>query len=377
MTMFKCFFKIVNAYKVSIIVGLVLYAVLLSLGAGSEEYGGTVINVAVIDRDGSELSAALNVFLTNRYNLVEVEDDTEALQDALFYRDADYILFIPQNFERDFLNGNSNPLEKSVPPESVASVYFDNQLNHYFSTLKAYLNAGSDLGAALENAEKDISSETVSLKLIENDNKSDAGGSFRIASYILIVLLSSTISFVLMAMGKNKLKQRMNCSSLSSKSRNIQIVLACSICSMGIWLFVAAVSIIACGKDATADVIPWRTANLLAYLPVCVSIAFLMGQVLKTSNAVIGVMNILSLGMSFLCGAFVTQDLLGEKILSVSKFLPAYWYIRNHDALSDYGLNDLWKKPFFEGILIQLGFAAAVFMVTLVVTRQRKQSSLS
>jgi len=64
-------------------------------------------------------------------------------------------------------------------------------------------------------------------------------------------------------------------------------------------------------------------------------------------------------------------------VLAVAKFLPSYWFVRANDAIS--GLTVLSRdslSPIFTGILIQLGFAAALFSVTLFMSRDRSASSV-
>lgn len=43
------------------------------------------------------------------------------------------------------------------------------------------------------------------------------------------------------------------------------------------------------------------------------------------------IVNTVSLGSSFLCGVFVQQELLGETVPSIARFLPAYWYVKAVD----------------------------------------------
>ena len=44
--------------------------------------------------------------------IIEVADNEEARNDALFYRDVNYIIYIPENFREDFLNQKNPKIEK-------------------------------------------------------------------------------------------------------------------------------------------------------------------------------------------------------------------------------------------------------------------------
>lgn len=75
-------------------------------------------------------------------------------------------------------------------------------------------------------------------------------------------------------------------------------------------------------------------------------------------------------------GAFVPLELLGDGILTVSRFTPTFWYtsaLEKITALTRYDWAVL--APVVGDILVQLGFAAAFFSVALVLGRLRRQSS--
>lgn len=83
----------------------------------------------------------------------------------------------------------------------------------------------------------------------------------------------------------------------------------------------------------------------------------------------------IALGMSFLCGVFVPQNMLGEQVLSASKFLPAYWYVKANDMLG--GMYNLsWDVNVYNQIIvIQMLFVVGLFAAYLVVTKIKRQES--
>ena len=84
--------------------------------------------------------------------------------------------------------------------------------------------------------------------------------------------------------------------------------------------------------------------------------------------------NVLSLGMSFLCGVFVPVSLLSEGVRSVSRFLPVYWYEQVVKIIAD---NAVFSTEQFQKIWqcigIQLLFAAAILSVGLVISKYKQQ----
>jgi hypothetical protein len=71
--------------------------------------------------------------------------------------------------------------------------------------------------------------------------------------------------------------------------------------------------------------------NVLALIAVCLSIGFPAGKFVRSFGVQNAIVNTVSLGSSFLCGVFVQQELLGETVPSIARFLSAYWYVKAVD----------------------------------------------
>jgi ABC-2 type transport system permease protein len=113
--------------------------------------------------------------------------------------------------------------------------------------------------------------------------------------------------------------------------------------------------------------------NALIFTIVCLSIGFLAGKYIKSGVAQSAFTNVVSLGVSFISGVFVEQELLGDTVLKIASFTPGYWYVRAVSAirnLSAYSLGNI--TPVFYDMLIQLGFAAAFVIIALVSAKQKR-----
>ena len=60
-------------------------------------------NLAVVDRDGSALSQALEAYLADMHNVADVADDEYTLQDALATNTVDAVVIVPEGFGSDCL----------------------------------------------------------------------------------------------------------------------------------------------------------------------------------------------------------------------------------------------------------------------------------
>ena len=110
MTVYKTFLKVVNKYKFIIL----LYTIILILFAGfnmqtsqnSTNFVAEKPDVLIINNDEEQnLSNNLVEYIEKNSNIVNIADNEEARNDALFYRDVSYIIYIPENYSKDFLNG--------------------------------------------------------------------------------------------------------------------------------------------------------------------------------------------------------------------------------------------------------------------------------
>ena len=386
MPIFNCFLKIVWKNKFSLLIFVVLFSalvVIISQTTQSQPYASyedSQVPIAVIDSDQSELSAALVEYINSRHELVELPNDKEKLQDALFYRNVEYILFIPEGFQSGLLGGlDGMPLENVKLHDSISGIYIDNQIDGYISTLKAYLNAEYVPSEAVKSTLHDM--ETATAVTIQNNNQKQQELSpfyFQFLPYTLLALIINALGPVLIAFNRSDLSKRIESSSFRLRERNMQIALGCVATSLCIWIVLIAVSLGLYGDEILSSIGMFRILNSAVYLAVCVCIAFLVGQFAKSGMSLAAASNVVSLGMSFLCGVFVPQELLGSGVLSAAKFLPAYWYIKTNDMMFDIieaGMIDM--KVYKESIFIQLGFAAAIFAVALVVSRQKKLGSVA
>ena len=86
-------------------------------------------------------------------------------------------------------------------------------------------------------------------------------------------------------------------------------------------------------------------------------------------------MLVLTLGMSFLCGVFVSLEILGKGVRTVAHFLPVYWYEVNNNLIAgNRTLSSSQMTELCQGLIIQLLFAAALLGTALVFRRNQAQS---
>ena len=126
------------------------------------------------------------------------------------------------------------------------------------------------------------------------------------------------------------------------------------------------------GGEGFSVNILYAVLNSFVFLLFAAAMALLISCFSPSDNTVNMLANIIGLGMAFLCGVFVPQSMLPDSVLSVAKFLPAYWYVRANDMLGGFGKEVFDMEFYWLCIGIQLLFTVAIFAVTMVFSKQRR-----
>lgn len=114
--------------------------------------------------------------------------------------------------------------------------------------------------------------------------------------------------------------------------------------------------------------------NLFVFTMCALSIAFLIGNLVSNKNAINGIVNVIALGSSFLCGAFVPAEFLPDTVLKIAHILPTYYYINNNEVISKletFSLDTL--KPMFINIAIMIIFIIIFIVITNVVSKRKSK----
>ncbi len=382
MPVFKCFWKIMLKHKLMLLMYFIIFMAITimysQIGADSDSqtnFSATEVNLAVIDRDGSTISAALTDYLDGLHHLVDLADEETAMQDALFFHEVDYILIIPSDFEKGFSAGNEDiHLENIKVPNSTSGVYIDNQIDSFLLTLQTYLHAEFDLDTAIAQTEQDLSHRvTVEVAVVGTEINASSPFYFQYLPYIFLSMMISALGPVFLAFNKTDVTRRIECSAFTWKERNFQLALGCVISSVVIWLAFMVIAFLLFGEEMTGSIGALRMLNSFVFLIVSVGIAFLLGQLMKSTSVLSAATNVIGLGMSFLTGVFVPQEFLSSGVLSVARFLPSYWYVRSNDMLTTVSaVTNESLRTFLEGIGIQFGFALVIFAIAFAISRRKK-----
>lgn len=341
-------------------------------------FSPTKANIAFICEENSTLIDGFKEELSHIAKFADLPDETEALQDALFFRSVSYILRVPKGFTEGFMNGEDIALEKTVVPDSLSNTYIDLYIEKYFNTARLYVSTieGISEQELVDYLKADLAKNAeVTLKTTERKSSSigDAHYYFNYLSYSLLSVIILGMSTLMLVFHRRDLKLRNNCSPVSATSINLQFILANLTFTLGAWALMIVLCLMVNVKHIFSPYMAYFILNSLVFAFCCAGISFLIGNLVKSENAVPAICNVVGLGFSFISGAFVPQELLGATVIKIASFTPAYWFVKANNTIVRLTQFDFPSvKPVLSDMLVVLCFAVAFFAVALAVGKKRK-----
>lgn len=380
MQLYNAFIKIFLRRLPSIIAYFVIFVVIaFIMGSSGEQQAGfeaTKLRVAVFDMDDTESSRALIKFISDNHELVGGLDDREqTIQDNLYYGIIDYAITIDKGFEQKLEAEEFDGLITTCKSQgSYGATFLDGQLEQYFKLISVRISSGDDAPQACIRANA-LSRSHVKVKTAESSGSgiSKFGYFTQYLAYIFICVTIMGVTPCLMRLSSEDLRKRVLCAPVSPASRTLQMALGSFTVIGGIWLAFMAAAAAAYGGEMFTKNGMLCMLNSLCYIIMAAGISLVVSQFDVSDNVLSMISNVISLGMSFLCGVFVPQQYLGSGVLKAAHALPAYWYVRANDMLCGFSDQPFSGSLYITCIGVQLGFAAALFIAAGVIGARKKR----
>ncbi|MEG0324221.1 MAG: ABC transporter permease, partial [Raoultibacter sp.] len=355
-----------------------------------DDFATTRPDIAIIDRDNSELSAGVTEFLGADATIIEIEDSRQALQDATAQDRASYIAIIPAGFGNEFADavdhGTTPPtIETIVSYQSVAGTMMNDRVDEYLSTVSMFLTSGSATTEAEAIAQAaDSMAESSPVSLVQTGESAPISQQYllymKFSGYTSMLGIIVCTAVLMGAFSRTEVRKRNLSSPISSFSMNAQIAGACLVVMLVTWLWVNGLGLVVFGASL-ATVAPATIGLIvlasLAFCTVSGAIGFLFGQLTTNEMVMNAAGNITGLVLSFLGGLWVPLDFLGESIVgTIARFTPTYYYGNAIDAIAS--LRDFSSEslaPVLTNFGIMLLFAFAIFAIALAIGRIRIRSA--
>lgn len=354
---------------------LLLFTGVMSTNSPTE-YEPSQTRIAIINRDGdTPLLRGLEQFLSEKGEIIPLEDDETVLKDSLIYGEIQCAVIVPEGFTEAFLAGESVKVDTMTVKMQASSVFAEQFVNQYFSCAELYVRAGiSDLTAL-----PDIMGEHAAVELKQYADVREVSSYmttfYGMLGYVMTALMILSTSTIMMAFNRRTVRQRISCAPAHPAAVNLQIAAFLGLTAL---VYTAFMTLIALITMITGNQLPdsrqflLLTVNTLCLAAISLSISFLCGLFIKSTTIQNAVANFAALILSFLGGIFVPTALLSDQILAVSKFTPLYWYadaVQKITLLSDFSSASL--GPVLISMAIELAFAIVFLLLALFIVRQR------
>lgn len=380
MTVFKTFWKILNKNKVIVIIYTVMLLIFgisnMQTSEKSMNFVASKPDVVIVNYDEKKgITKDFIKYITDNSNIVEIETDEEKINDALFYRDANYVIYIPENYNKDFMEGKNPQIEIKSTGDYQASLE-EMLVSRYIKVANIYQKSIDNEYELIAKINETLSKQakTEITSKLDTNTISKATFYYNFASYSILACLLLIISLILSSFKEERTRKRIVVSSTNYKKHNRILLLSNCCYSLILWLFYVIISFIILGDIMTTATGVVYIINSLVLTICATTIAFFIGNLVSNKGAINGIVNVVALGSSFLCGAFVPMEWLPDSVLKIAHTLPTYYYISTNEALKTLEkFNFATLKPLIVNMVIMLGFAIVFIILANVVSRRKRK----
>ena len=326
MTVYKTFFKVVNKYKFLIII----YTAMLILFAGfnmqtsqnSTNFVAEKPDVLIINNDKEQkLSKNLVEYIEKNSNIVDIENDEEARNDALFYRDVSYIIYIPENYSKDFLNG-LNPEINIKSAGDAGSSYAEMMLTRYIKVANIYQkelqNEDELIKTINETLEKEAETEITSK--LDTDNLTRAAFYYNFMNYSILAGCVYVICIIISSFREEKIRKRTVISSMNYKKFNRQLLVSNGALALILWFLYVVLSFILIGDIMFTAHGLILIANSFVFSICSLTIAFLIAILINNKNAINGIINVVALRFKLFMWCFCASRMVARHYIKNSSY---------------------------------------------------------
>lgn len=378
MTVFKTFWKVVNKYKGTII----LYTVML-IGFGVINMNTTDVNleftnskpdIVVINNDEDKgLTKNLINYLDNNTNIKKFNNEEE-IDDALFYRNISYVIYIPKGYRNDVLN-KKNPTIEIKTNKTYDSSLTEMMLNRYTNIQNTFVKLYNDEDTVINYINDNLKdrTEVVVNSKLDVGEMSNIAFYYSFASYSIMAVVIYIICLVLGSFNKNYVNKRIIIGKMDYKKHNKYLLISSIGYGLIVWFLYNLLGLFILGKSMISLNGLWYALNSLIFTICSLTLALFISSLVNNKNAITGVVNVVALGSAFLCGAFIPMSMLPSRVLKAAHVLPSYWYIKSNEILKSLEVfNYTNLKPILFNIGMLLLFSVVFIILNNYVTKKKR-----
>ena len=236
---------------------------------------------------------------------------------------------------------------------------------------KDYYEGEELTGKVLDVVENDTQ---IKLKTtLDTSSLSSMTRYFNFLNYALLAGCVYCISMILASLKEENVRKRTIISAFNYKKYNRIVLVSLSIVIMAMWgMYMLLSFILFKGKMTTPNGIAFMI-NSLVFALCCLCIGFFIGNITQSKEAIGGIVNVVALGTSFLCGCFVPFDYMPDYVIKIAHILPTYYFVINNETIKTIEAfeGEAIKTLLFNGGIV-VAFAVMFIIITNCVSRKKQ-----
>lgn len=375
MTVYKYFLKTAIRQK-WVILGYALIFFVLSIINGADTETKEVafmersLNIGVVDKSITDISKGLVDYLNENNNIVEMEEDIDYIKEQIFLESVDAVIVIPKDFKNKVEN-KEEVIEIFRDDRKMGPLQIENEINKFL----LFANATYKDGQFNLTKVKATLNEGVEVELLQTKTLSKNNGAtiwfkyyFNFTAYIIIAIYVAVIGLVMTEFNSKQIQDRMKISSKKFLRFNLEMYLGQVTLGVLITAIFIFGSIILKGKYVgEVDFFKYIT-NIYVFSFAILCFTFLINNLTTSRFVINGISTVASLGTAFISGVMVPQEFLGDKVLTIAKFFPTYYFVK---------INEMRVNSFSDmryELMMQILFGATFLVVGLYFSKIKQKA---
>ena len=380
MIVFNTFWKVINKYKGTIILFTIMLVAFGGINTTSSnstvDFTNSKPDIAIVNKDENKgLTKNLISYLKKNTNVKDIKNEEEALDDALFYREVNYIIYIPKDYHNDVLSGKTPEIDIKTVGDYTSSLA-EMLLTRYLKIQSIYsknISNEQELVKAINQNLTKTAEITITSK-IDTSKTSKVSRYFNFASYSIMFIIIFVICMVSASFNEKTIKKRTIISSMNYKTHNKYILRASFIYSSLVWLLYMILGVVLFSSTMLSIRGLIYSLNAFIFTFSSLTLALLLSTLINDKNAVNGIVNVIALGSAFLCGAFIPTEWLPESVITISRIFPTYWYVNSNDLLTNLqSINMTTLKPILINMLVVIIFSVTFIILNNLVAKKKQK----
>ncbi|MDR1782003.1 MAG: ABC transporter permease [Bacilli bacterium] len=356
----KNFFAIFIYFFVSIGISVAIFQATSNQNQSFDLNATKNTKIGLIVKSTNTKDDGLVSYLNDIFTVVNAKENT--IKDDLFYNVYDYVLII-----------DNNKYDSYQAPNTINAYLIQSYVNNYLNTFHSY-----------EEAKLGLSQEQIKTKTIANlknnitiDNVSQVKQNqaqyyYNMFTYGMLASIIVAIGTIMINLNKRNIFIRTSISSMSLRKRNIILFSCHLIFAILIYAIAMLISVQLFRDMAFTSQFYLYALNSLVFTLTIVGFGFMLSQLFAKNETLSGLVNTLSLGLSFLSGAFIPQAYLNNNLLNIMHFSFTTWFIENNEKIKN--LANFNLSSISIGLIAQL-ISLIIFVIIGLLLSKRKANN--